>query len=204
MSDYNSSLPVRTEAAGDIIAKLCDATTTSQQLKINADGSIDVNLLTSPVTVTATDLDIRDLVAATDSVSAWLKDASGNAFSNSNPLPVNIVAGETGTDVHDYKADNAVAAAATADHDYTVAGSILSFMQAICSGSGKARFIIKTGPTLTLVTKAVLYITTATPNAEVTFARAIDVAVGDIVRIEKKNLDNQAQDLHSTIIGYLN
>lgn len=61
MADFNSSLPVRTENAGDVIAKISDATITSQQLKVNADGSIDTN-------VSATDLDIRDLSHTQDSV----------------------------------------------------------------------------------------------------------------------------------------
>ena len=42
MSDYNSSLPVRTETAGDVIAKIADKTTPSQQLAVGSDGSINV------------------------------------------------------------------------------------------------------------------------------------------------------------------
>jgi fructose-specific phosphotransferase system component IIB len=63
MSDYNSSLPVRTENAGDLIVKIADATIPSQQLKVESDGSINTNS-----TISATDLDIRDLVFATDKV----------------------------------------------------------------------------------------------------------------------------------------
>jgi hypothetical protein len=44
MSDFNSSLPVRTETAGDVIAKLCDATVTSQQLAIDSNGRIGTKL----------------------------------------------------------------------------------------------------------------------------------------------------------------
>lgn len=43
MSDYNSSLPVRTENPGDVIAKLADATIPSQQLAITAAGNIKAN-----------------------------------------------------------------------------------------------------------------------------------------------------------------
>lgn len=67
MADYASSLPVRTENSGDLIVKICDKTVESQQLKVNADGSIDTNMV-------ATDLDIRDLVFATDKV-----DVSGSS-----------------------------------------------------------------------------------------------------------------------------
>jgi hypothetical protein len=62
MSDYNSSLPVRTESAGDLAVKIVDSTVTSQQLTVNPDGSINT-------TVSATNLDIRDLSAATDNVA---------------------------------------------------------------------------------------------------------------------------------------
>lgn len=74
MSDYDSSLPVRTEAAGDVDVFISDATIPAQKLKVNADGSIDVNAV-----ISATDLDIRDLVFATDKV-----DVSGSAVTVSS------------------------------------------------------------------------------------------------------------------------
>jgi hypothetical protein len=42
MADFNSSLPVRTENPGDIIAKLADATTPSQQATIDSSGNLHV------------------------------------------------------------------------------------------------------------------------------------------------------------------
>jgi hypothetical protein len=68
MADYASSLPIRTQNNGDVIAHIADGTVTSQLLKVEADGSINVNS-----TISATDLDIRDLVFATDKV-----DVSGS------------------------------------------------------------------------------------------------------------------------------
>ena len=68
MSDYNSSLPVRTENAGDVIAKIADATVTSQQLAVNADGSINITDNSGSLTVDAVNLDIRDLSHTQDSV----------------------------------------------------------------------------------------------------------------------------------------
>ena len=44
MSDYNSSLPVRTENNGDVVAKLVDGTLTTQYLGIDASGRIVVKL----------------------------------------------------------------------------------------------------------------------------------------------------------------
>lgn len=75
MSDFNSSLPIRTEAAGDVVIKVADATITSQQLTVNADGSVNITdnggsiTVDGSVTVSATDLDIRNLSAAQDNVA---------------------------------------------------------------------------------------------------------------------------------------
>lgn len=44
MSDFNSSLPVRTENNGDIVAKIGDGTTPSQQLGVDSSGRIVVKL----------------------------------------------------------------------------------------------------------------------------------------------------------------
>ena len=44
MSDFNSSLPVRTEANGDVVVKLADGTTASQLINIDASGRVTVKL----------------------------------------------------------------------------------------------------------------------------------------------------------------
>lgn len=69
MADFDSSLPIRTETAGDVEIKVVDGSITSRKLTVNADGSINTN-----TTLSATDLDIRDLVFATDKV-----DVSGSS-----------------------------------------------------------------------------------------------------------------------------
>lgn len=79
MADYNSSLPIRTETDGDVVVKVGDGTLPSQQLAVNADGSVNITDNGASITVDATDLDIRDLAFATDKV-----DASGSSVSVSN------------------------------------------------------------------------------------------------------------------------
>jgi hypothetical protein len=94
MADFDSSLPIRTEATGDVDVFISDSVTPSQKLKVNADGSIDTNFADGAkiivtdgtndlaisgdgsinATITATDLDVRDLDFATDSV-----DVSGSS-----------------------------------------------------------------------------------------------------------------------------
>lgn len=73
MSDFNSSLPIRTETNGDAAVKVVDGTITSRQLTVNADGSINVTDNGASITVDAVNLDIRDLVFASDKV-----DTSGS------------------------------------------------------------------------------------------------------------------------------
>jgi hypothetical protein len=76
MSDYNSSLPVRTENAGDVIAKIADSLVPSQQLAVNADGSLNITDNGGSLTVDATNLDIRDLAFATDKVDVTGSDVT--------------------------------------------------------------------------------------------------------------------------------
>jgi hypothetical protein len=81
MSDTNSSLPVRTESAGDLAVKIVDSTITSQQLKVNADGSVDVNVLTANV-------DIRDLAFATDKVDVTGSDVTATISDGGGSITV--------------------------------------------------------------------------------------------------------------------
>jgi hypothetical protein len=53
--------------------------------------ALDVSIANASIVVTATNLDIRDLTAASDSVASWLNDGSGNAItSTAGALDVNI------------------------------------------------------------------------------------------------------------------
>lgn len=264
MSDFNSSLPMRTEAAGDVQVKVVDGLVTTQVLAINADGSVNMtdngtsltvdanNLdirdlvfatdkvdvsdsviaLDAPtlaalesitvqngagasavniqdggnsITVDAVDLDIRDLVAATDSVAAHLKDATGTAFSVANPLPVLITSSQPGTEINDYNTAAAVAASATSNHDYTVTALttlLLSQIEASASGKMKIEVSVETGVgTGTFTSKFVQFNSTANPNMHIELTQKITVAAGVKVRVARTNLDNQAQDVYSTICG---
>lgn len=285
MSDVNSSLPIRTE--GDLTEKLqtriLDATNDANKLTVNADGSInitdnggvitvdatdlDIRDLTSasdsvevlqathdnlnananiqvgntdvsnanpvPVsdaggslTVDAIDLDIRDLVAATDSVSAHLKDGSGNAITSStagatrpldvalrdsagslygpaNPLPVSVSVGSVGVEVNDFNVATAVASAASSNHDYTTV-SDFRLTQINASGSGKMKIEVQVETAAgsgVFNTVFVQFNSTAAPNMHIELKSPISVVSGAKVRIIRTNNDNQAQNLYSTISG---
>ena len=98
MSDYNSSLPVRTENAGDVIAIIADATITSQRLAVNSDGSINITDNGAAITVDATDLDIRDLDAAQDNVA--ISDGTDTLAINADGS-INATVSATNLDIRD-------------------------------------------------------------------------------------------------------
>lgn len=222
MSDFNSSLPVRTESAGDVVAKIGDGTTPSQQLGVDTNGRITSTLgdPTTPANKLGIDSSGRPSVTVSDPTTPSQKlgvDAGGRITSKisngTNTLAVNadgsinvVVAGSTGTSVHNYNTAAAVAAAGTSNHDYTVTtGKTLYLEQIIVAASGKAKWEIRTGPVGTLVTIAVMFTAGAGEgHAAITFAipKAVPDTSTGTVRIIRTNRDNQAQDLYSTIIGY--
>jgi hypothetical protein len=92
-TDYKSAQPVRSPQDPDyrLQSKIIDFNNPALGLKVESDGSINVNGL---VDVQATDFDIRDLAAATDSVSSWVKDGAGNSITSTTVGP------DTGLDVY--------------------------------------------------------------------------------------------------------
>lgn len=227
MSDFNSSLPIRTESLGDVSVRVSDSLVTSRQLTVNADGSI--NTVTSgTVTVSSTDLDIRDLVFATDKV-----DVSGSTVSLSNTdfdirdlthvsdsikvgdgtdfLAVNadgsintVILEDPGQEIIDYNVTTALAGGATNNHDWTSTGSASKLFQVLASGSGKIKIEvqIETGSgTNVFNTIFVGFNSTAMPNIDMPLSKFATVPSGAKVRVIRTNKDNQAQDVYSTIIA---
>jgi len=213
MSDYDSSLPVRTEAAGDVDVFISDAVTPSQKLVINADGSVNIDTVATvtaitddvniadggnSITVDAVDLDIRDLVAASDSVQANLFDEAGVAYSATNPLPVEMVADQAGDEVIDYQTSAAVAAGASVNHDYSVTAAKTFLGENLwATGSGK----IKVEILVDGVARFVGFNSTSTPNIDIPFARILKGAATNVIRVTITNRDKQPQDLYSTLSG---
>lgn len=136
MSDYNSSLPIRTEAAGDVQVKIVDATVTSQQLKVEADGSINTN-------ISATNLDIRDLVFATDKV-----DVSGSSVALDAPTlaaleSITVQNGSGGSAVNIQDGGNSI----TVDGTVELGATTLAALESITvqNGAGVAAVNIQDG-----------------------------------------------------------
>lgn len=182
------------DAAQDNVA-ISDGTDT---LAVNADGSINS-------VVTATNLDIRDLTHVSDSV----KVGDGTDFLAVNADgSINVVVSDSspGTPINNYNTAAALAAAASSNHDYTVTALMtLNLNQVWASASGKLKIQvqIETGvATGVFNTFFVGFNSTAAPQIDLDINNAPAVAAGVRVRVIRTNLDNQAQDVYSTISGF--
>ena len=257
MADYDSGLPIRTEADGAderVHTKIVDYAdpdgaskqlevsegkahtrvygsqpdgTTDQELRLselgapNGDGDYDATNNTKPASIgliahdrNATPDETHQNVRVTGVTSGTvhaqdvsLHDENGNPYSGTNPMPVTFEQSE-GTEIHDFDQAVAIAKDASSNHDYSVADTnVLLLREILCSASGKARFELQIGDgavSETFTTKAVVFNSTANPNAPIVFTDPIVVtgtANTTTVRVVKTNLDNQAQDLYSTIVG---
>lgn len=196
MADQDSSLPIRTQSAGDAIVKVADATIPAQQLAIDAAGRVTTKLQ---------DGSGNPLASILSALKIALQDSAGNALSYSNPLPVTMT-DPTGAEVHSYNTTAAVAAGASSTHDYTVTAAKTMYLnQIVASGSGKMKIEmqVETGVASgVFVTRAVMMNSTAQPNMTMDLKNPIVVAAGVRVRVIRSNRDNSAQDLYSTISGY--
>lgn len=137
-----------------------------------------------------------------------IRDESGAAFSESNPMPV-FISGDTGGDeVNDYNTSADVAVDAPDNHDYEVPALKTLYLKKIsAAASGRARYefqIEDSAGAGTFTTREVKFGTASNPNVEFNLADApIEVATGVIVRVIRTNTDKEEQDVYSTIKGYL-
>lgn len=144
--------------------------------------------------------------AQTLRVAANLYDETGTAFSDSNPVPVYNVDNAGGSPVNDLKTATAVNAASSDNHDYTVTAlKTLHLRQIESSASGKAKMEVKVETAAlsgVFTTYWVQFNSTANPNMHIESIDPILVGPGVRVRVTMTNLDNQAQNLYSTISGF--
>lgn len=194
----------KVDVGGSVVA--LDATTLAALESItvqNGSGAAAVNIqdggnsitVDGSVTVSATDLDIRDLTHVSDSV----KIGDGTdllAVNTDGSINVKILDGSPGTDTNDYSTAT-VAGAATSNHDYTSTGNFnLTQIEASASGKLKIEVLVNA------VTKFVCFNSTATPNISIKLDQPIIATTGQVVRVIRTNRDNQSQDVYSTIIGF--
>lgn len=241
--DQNTSLPIRTEAPGDVQVRLGDGTTPAQYLAIDAAGllgsklydgagtaitsqlngaqqALDVGINVAGVQIdprqiralTAADVVtvqaiVDPLPAGTNSIGKVGIQVGGTDVSSSNPVPVILAPGVSGTEVHNYNTAAALGAGATSNHDYTItAGKSFKGEKFWASASGKLRVEVQISDAAGSVfsTKWVGFNSTANPNIDIFLGEVLassPVSVTGKIRIIRKNLENQAQDVYSTISG---
>lgn len=159
----------------------------------------DVNIADggNSITVDASDLDIRDLTHASDSV----KVGDGTDFLAVNADgSINVVVGGTsGTKVHDHKTASSVASDTADNHDYTASGGILLIKQVsfASSGGSKAQLIYDPAGTPKVLWTAFI----PKEGGEKSFKLELPFECADtkVIRLAVTNRQNQSQDLYSVI-----
>lgn len=250
MADYDSSIPIRSEADGTderVHVKIVDGTVPSQRATVDTDGNVHIEvhgndpagvdrvLRLSEIGALTPD-GIYDVASNTKPANSGLvasernaapsdttqtqrltsvtngnkrlldisfHDEDGDAYSNSNPMPVAIVPVEGTTPVCVFNTNAVVAANASVTHEYIVAGTPFNLQKIYASGSGKIRVEVKTGDSTTPDTVFVGFNSTANTQVEFKLDTFIIIAVGDVVHITITNADKQPQAVYSTLNGYL-
>jgi hypothetical protein len=167
---------------------------------ITVDGTVELGATTlaalESITVTATDLDIRDLSHTQDSIK--LGDGTDLLAINADGS-INVVVsdGTVGTSVIDYNTSASVAAGGTSTHTYT-ATSTFFLRQIEAAASGKMKIEVQ----INGATKFVQFNSTANPNMSIQIDNPLQITTGQTITVIRTNKDNQPQDVYSTVVGY--
>lgn len=132
-----------------------------------------------------------------------LHDEDGKPYSENNPLPVSFAESE-GTEVHDFFPSTlAILKDGSDSHNYIVpAGKVFLFEQVIMDASVQHKIDVSYG----VVGAEVRHFTkfgTKSKDASFTLSRSVKLTAGLKIIIARKNEDQQAGTLYSTIVGLL-
>lgn len=180
---------------GGVFNSSAPTLTTGQQAALQLDSSGNLKTTFS-----------GSLPAGTNNIGkVSIQDSSGSAFSATNPLAVQMVAGTPGTEIHNYNTAAAVAANATSNHDYAITASkTFKVGKFWAAASGKLKIEVQISPDgTTFTSKWVGFNSTSMPNIDVDLEQFTisDSGAGAKVRIIRTNLDKAAMDVYSTISG---
>jgi hypothetical protein len=191
MTDFDSSLPIRTETDGDVGVRIIDSTLAYQWLiDSNGLGNVLITDGTTPLTINATEGSI--ITRVSDGTYQMAVNTDGSI----NVIVQNIV---SGGEVHDYGATSGTAPATpTTATTYTVTAlktlRIMSF-QGAASGAFKMELKVNA------VVVATAFGSTAGGSVEITFPQPIEATAGQVVLVEMTNRDKQNMDLYAFING---
>jgi len=199
--------------AGAIYNATLPTLTTGQQASLQADSS--GRLIVAPLTNTSVvKSQLQDnagngitsaAAGGTRPLDVALRDSAGNTYTAANPMPVQLSAGEAGSEIHSYNTASAIAANATSNHDYTVtATKNFKATKFWAAASGKMKIEVQTSVDgTTFLSRWVGFNSTSTPNISIDLGQftVSDSGTGAKVRIIRTNLDKSAMDVYSTISG---
>lgn len=226
MADYNSSLPIRTETDGDVVAKLAGLTTaniaevnaSNEQLVKDADVETAVGLVETAVggvttAVGLVETAVNNVETAVNAVETnqtdgtqktQVVDGAGDilAVNTDGSINVNVVASALGDQIHKYDTAPTIAPnTPTTVIDYTVTVGKTFLLKAISgTASGKVKVVLKTG-LAGATTQGTYFNSTSAPNVLVEFPSPIEVVAGHKIQIIITNRDNSSSDLYATING---
>lgn len=169
--------------------------TTGQQAALQSDnaGRLLVGSIFSP------------LPAGTNLLGGTNVYIGGTIASATNPVPVTVANAPSGVSVNNYNTTAALASAATSNHTYTITATKTFFGKKIwASSSGKMKAEVQISPDgTTFTTVWVGFNSTASPNITIDLDQLVFLESGtsSAIRIIRTNLDQQAQDVYSTISG---
>jgi hypothetical protein len=135
-----------------------------------------------------------------------LFDENAVPYSRTNPLPVSIEESE-GTEVHDPDIIEDLAKDATDNHEYTIAaGKTFELNKVLADASGDARYHVEIESATVPGTYAFLFrsYSTAAKRGDIEFKPPVPIVAGATsrkIRVIRKNMDNDTQDVITTICG---
>jgi hypothetical protein len=133
-----------------------------------------------------------------------LHHSNGDEISPANPLPT-YIADDPGTEIEDPATGAGITKGNSSTHEYEVsADTEFRSLSANCSASGLAKFELQVETAAgsgVFTRKDTQFNSTANPNVVLGLKKPAPIAEGVKIRVVKTNLDNQAQDLYSTLNG---
>lgn len=134
-----------------------------------------------------------------------IRDESGNAFTEANPLPVTMV-GSEGTPVNVFTESVNLAAGASANIDYTVTAlKTLKLQQIEASSAGKLLIAVQRETAVASATYATFWKkrnSVANPDISLWIKELLSQVAGAKIRVVVTNKDNQATDVDVTVSGH--
>jgi hypothetical protein len=191
MADYDSSLPVRTNTAGDVVSKICDGTTITQLWNIDTNGIGQVNLNDGTNAL---------VIGTGGEVSAIITDGTTPMSVNlDGSINVNLVTALSGGEIHVYGTTTGMAPntpAVVVTHTVT---AFKTFQLKTVEGAASGAF--KMEVKVAAASKAVAFGSTAGGTVQVHFDQPIEVTAGVAVTLTFTNRDKANMDVYGFING---